>query len=191
MASLTPNWRDNAGRRGNKRERIKRVPFNSRVRFHNSDPEGSVRSVWKESARGAVDLARMPNTYACIYMYIYICEYNSRGDGPRARSLTSIRSRIKTKPGSLSVQCDTIRAAHALPYVHIRCVLGYTLLSTLSRVRFFAVLQPIFPSPLAIFIRLMQTLIIKLAVLDQVYSRLKNTICAFTCFQAEYMLHMC
>lgn len=115
MASLTPNWRDNAGRRGNKRERIKRVPFNSRVRFHNTDLEGSVRSVWEESVRGAVDLARMLNTYACIYVYVYICEYNSRGDGPWARSLTSIRSRIKTKPGSLSVQRDTIRAAHALP----------------------------------------------------------------------------
>ena len=88
------------------------MPFNSRVRFHNSDPEGSVRSVWEESVRGAVDLVRMPNTYACTYIY----EYNSRGDGPRARSLTSIRSRIKTKPGSLSVQRDTIRAAHTLPF---------------------------------------------------------------------------
>lgn len=28
------------------------MPFNSRVRFHNSDPEGSVRSVWEESVRG-------------------------------------------------------------------------------------------------------------------------------------------
>lgn len=145
---MASSWRDNAGRRGNKRERIKRVPFNSRVRFHNSDPEGSVRPVWEESVRGAVDLVRMPNTCACTYIYIYICEYNSRGDGPRARSLTSIRSRIKTKPGSLSVQRDTIRAAHALPHVHIRCVLRYThLLSTPSRVRFSTVLQPIFPSP--------------------------------------------
>lgn len=68
--------KDNAGRRGNKREKIKRVPFNSRVRFHNSDPEISVRSVWEESLREAVDLVRMLNAYVCVCgcvcKYIYV-----------------------------------------------------------------------------------------------------------------------
>lgn len=127
------------------------MPFNSRVRFHNSDPEGNVRSVWEESVRGAVDLVRMPNTYACTY----IREYNSRGDGPRARSLTSIRSRIKTKPGSLSVQRDTIRAAHALSLcIYTVCpgVHAPSLETLDSRVRFSTVLELIFPSSVAIFI---------------------------------------